>query len=239
MTMGGNLVLQSIIKVIKCHISIIALLVISVCGVVIASLVPPQILKQIIDRNLVPTRTNGLLLLAVVYISVIIFIGVFDFMKEAVLTVLGQKITREIRSGMMEKLERINAMFFSKNESGTVVSRFTNDVDAISSMFTSGIAGMMIDCFKVVGIVLSIWMFSTRLGIIALILLPLIYAITRLFQKRMLKAQIVNRILIGKVNNHISESLKNMLMIKSYRRKATWKINMPDIYWIATKRLKR
>lgn len=84
----------------------------------------------------------------------LLLIGVFDFVKEAVLTVLGQKITKEIRIEMMEKLERINVMFFSSNGSGTVVSRFTNDVDAINSLFTNGIIGMMVDCFKHLGIVI-------------------------------------------------------------------------------------
>jgi len=91
-------------------------------------------------------------------------------------------------------------------------------VDAINSLFTSGIVGMMIDCLKVIGIIFSIWLFSETLGIITIILLPIIYAITRLFQKRMLKAQIENRILVGKVNNHISESLKNAQMIKVFSK---------------------
>lgn len=218
--MEDNLVKRCIANVIRKNIRLNVLLVFAVCGVVITSLIPPQILKRVIDYNLVPKSSDGLLVLAVAYMGVLLFIGVFDFMKEAVLTVLGQKITREIRIGMVEKLEKTNAMFFSSNESGTVVSRFTNDVDAINSMFTSGIVGMMIDCFKIIGIVISIWMFSTELGIITLVLLPAIYAITRLFQKRMLAAQIENRVLVGKVNNHISESLKNVRMIKSYSKES-------------------
>ena len=218
MKMKNNLVKKSIINVIKKNIGICILLIIAVCGVVVTSLVPPQILKQIFDKNLVPKRSDGLFTLAIAYISVILFIGIFDSMKEAVLTFLGQKITKEIRIEMMVKLEKINAMFFSTNESGVVVSKFTNDVDAINSLFTSGIVGMLIDCLKISGIVFSIWMFSAKLGITTLILLPIIYAITRHFQKRMLKAQIENRILVGKVNNHISESLKNAQMIKSFSK---------------------
>jgi len=218
--MKNSLVKKSIQNVIKKNIGICILLVFAICCVVVASLVPPQILKQIIDHNLAPRSGDGLLTLAVIYMAVLLFIGIFDFLKEAVLTVLGQKITKEIRMEMMGKLGRINAMFFSSNNSGVVVSRFTNDVDAVNSMFTSGIAGMVIDCFKVIGIVISIWMFSEQLGIITLVLLPVIYGITRLFQKKMLRAQIENRILVGKVNNHISESLKNVLMIKSYSKES-------------------
>jgi ATP-binding cassette subfamily B multidrug efflux pump len=228
MIIKNSLVKSCFINVIKKNILIDLLLVFAVCGSVIASLIPPQILKYVIDNKLVPKNDNSLLMLAIAYMAVLLFIGLFDFMKQAMLTVLGQKITKEIRLKMIEKLEKINAMFFSSNESGAVVSRFTNDVDAINSMFTSGIVGMIIDCFKIIGIVVSIWMFSGKLGIVALMLLPIIYAITRLFQKRMLKAQIENRILVGKVNNHISESLKNIQMIKSYSKESYMENNYTD-----------
>lgn len=202
------------------NVGISVLLLCSVISVVIASLIPPQILKYIVDHNLVPQKSEHLLVAAVSYVGVLLFIGIFDFAKEAILTILGQKITKEIRIEMMEKLERINARFYSDNSSGAVVSRFTNDVDAINSLFTGGIIGMMVDCLKIIGILFSIWMFSGKLGIVTLFLLPVIFGITRLFQKKMLKAQIENRILIGRVNNHISESLKNIQMIKSYSKES-------------------
>lgn len=216
MDMKNSIIKNSFKRVIRNNGGADLLLFFAVLGVVAASLVPPQILKRIIDNNLVPGRPEGLLPLAVAYIAVLMLIGAFDFFKEAVLTVLGQKITREIRRAMMEKLERISAGFFSANDSGAIVSRFTNDVDAISSMFTGGIVGMLVDCFKITGIVASIWLFSPKLGVAVLVLLPAIYGITRAFQKRMLATQKTNRIIVGKVNNHIAESLKNVRMIKAF-----------------------
>lgn len=218
--MKDNLVKSSIKQVIKDNVITVVFLILIVIGVVIISLLPPQLLRKIIDENLVPRNSAGLLSLAVSYLGVLMFIGIFDFMKEGILTILGQKLTKEIRMDMMKKLETINAIYFSYNSSGTVVSRFTNDVDAISSLFTSGIVSMIVDSFKVIGILVSIWLFSVRLGIITLILLPIIFIIIRIFQKRMLQAQIKNRVLVGKVNNHISESLKNIQMIKSFSKES-------------------
>lgn len=218
--MKNNLVNSSIKNVIKDNVITVVLLILIIIGVVIISLLPPQILRKIIDESLVPRNSAGLLILAVTYLGVLIFIGIFDFMKEGILTILGQKITKEIRIEMMGKLETINAIYYSYNGSGTVVSRFINDVDAISSLFTSGIVSMIVDSFKIIGIIVSIWFFSVRLGIITLILLPIIYIIIRIFQKRMLEAQIKNRVLVGKVNNHISESLKNIQMIKSFSKES-------------------
>lgn len=216
----NSLVRESIKSVIKKNISIILLLVFIIFAFVISSLLPPQILRYVIDNNLAPKNNEGLLLLAYLYMGAIFLIGLFDLTKETLLTIIGQKITKEVRMKMMEKLEKINAIFFSKNESGKIVSNFTNDVDAINSMFTSGIIGMIIDCFKIIGVVVSIWLFSIKLGIIAVLLLPLIYYITRFFQKRMLKAQIDNLVSVSKVNNHISESVKNIRMIKSFSKES-------------------
>lgn len=218
MKMENSLVKKSVLQVFKTHTGIMTVLFLAVCGVVTASLVPPQILKRIIDNNFVAKSNNGLLLMAVSYLGVLLLIGIFDFVKEAVLTVLGQKISKQIRMGMMEKLQKIDAVFFSTNNTGAVVSRFTNDVDAINTLFTSGIIGMLVDCLKIIGIIVSIWMFQAKLGLATLFILPVIYLITRLFQKKMLKAQIENRILVGKVNNHISESFKNIQMIKSFSK---------------------
>jgi len=195
-----------------------AFLVFLIIGVVLASLIPPQILKYIIDYNFTEKTSDGLIGTAIFYIAILILTGILNFFKEAVLTVLGQKITKEIRLEMMVKLEKISSMYFSKNETGQIVSRFTNDVDAINSIFTTGIVGMIIDCFKIIGIIISVFIFSTKLGLIVLILLPVIYALTRLFQKKMLFAQIKNRKLVGTVNNHISESFKNIQMIRSFSK---------------------
>lgn len=216
--MKDRLVSKSIKKVIKNNIGFCIILVLVIIAVVIISLVPPQLLKVIIDKYLINKVTAGLLSIAIIYLLVLIFIGILDVIKEAFLVVLGQKITKEIRKEMMYKLEKVNSMYFSNNDSGEVVSLFTNDVDTINSLFTNGIIGMIIDFFKIIGILASIWIFSFYLGIVTLILIPIIYLITRSFQKRMLKAQFRNRVLVGKVNNHISESLKNITMIKTYSK---------------------
>lgn len=189
-----------------------------IVGAVASSLIPPQIIKVIIDNHLAAADQQGLLLLACLYLVTLLTIGLFDFFKESILTVLGQKINKTIRYEMIVKLERIKSSFFTYNDTGTIVSKFTNDVDAINVMFSSGIIGMLVDGFKIIGIVASIWVFSNDLGIITLFLLPIIYFITRQFQMRMLFAQIDNRRLIGTVNNHILESIKNTRMIKSFNK---------------------
>ncbi|WP_320127601.1 ABC transporter ATP-binding protein [uncultured Sphaerochaeta sp.] len=213
--MKPSLVKNAILEVCRTKKGSCLILFFAVTGTVLASLAPPQILKLVIDKNLVPKVPQGLLSLSLFYLGALFCIGLFDFIKEVIIAILGQSIIKEIRSKMMVKLQTLPARYFSFQDSGVIVSRFTNDVDSVNAMFSSGIVGLAIDCFKIVGIVISIWLFSSRLGLIVLSLLPVIFVISRLFQKSMLKAQLDNRRVIGMVNNHIAESIKNMLMIKS------------------------
>ncbi len=218
--MKDSMVYQSFKTTIRTHIFMIVSLILVTFSAIITSLLPPQILKSIIDKHLETADKQGLLFLACMYLVILLGIGVFDFIKEAMLTILGQKISKSIRYEMMSKLERIRASYFTQNDSGTILSRFTNDVDAINVMFSNGLVGLFVDSLKIIGIVASIWFFSATLGIVTVLLLPVIYFITRLFQSRMLKAQMDNRRLVGRVNNHIAESIKNVRMIKSFSKEA-------------------
>lgn len=186
--------------------------------VTLLSLLPPQILKQLIDQHLVAGRMEGLVGASFLYLGVFALGGIFDFLKGVCLTAFGQKLVSSIRYEMAQKMTRIEAGYFSANSGGTIASRFLNDVENVNSLFSDGIISMMIDCFKVVGIVISIWLFSVRLGVFVLCLLPFIYLLTTFFRRRMLVSQKKNLTELGRVNNHIAESIKNVWMIKSFHK---------------------
>ena len=211
-------VVKIIINVFKKYKLLTFLLIIIILGAIGFSLSTPQILKYIIDDYLAINKGKSLLLPALLYFSSIALLGIFNFAKEGIITVFGQKIIRKIKEEMMCKLEKIPIEYLSMNESGSIVSRFSNDVEAVGSLFTSGIVSMIVDAFKIVGIVISIWLFSYKLGILVIFIIPVVYFLTRFFQRRMLKAQRLYRVLTAKVNNHIPESINNIQMIKSFSK---------------------
>ena len=210
-------VVNLIIDIFKEYKKLTFLLLIIIIGVIGFSLATPQVLKYIIDDYLTVGEKN-LLLPALFYFATIVFLGIFNFGKESIITVFGQKIIRKIREEMINKLEKIPIGYLSTNESGSVVSRFSNDVEAVGSLFTSGIISMVIDSFKIIGIVISIWIFSYKIGILTLFIIPIVYLITVVFQKKMLRVQKLYRVLTAKVNNHIPESINNIQMIKSFAK---------------------
>lgn len=210
-------VVKLIIKVFKEYKLLTFLLFFIIIGTIGFSLATPQVLKYIIDDYLT-VGGKSLLFPSLLYFATIVLLGIFNFGKEGIITIFGQKIIRKIKEEMMIKLEKIPIGYLSTNESGSVVSRFSNDVEAVGSLFTSGIVSMFVDAFKIIGIVISIWIFSYKLAILVLFIIPAVYFLTREFQKKMLKAQKLYRVLTAKVNNHIPESINNIQMIKSFAK---------------------
>jgi len=206
-----------IINVFKEYKLLTFLLFFIIIGTISFSLATPQVLKYIIDDYLT-VGGKSLLFPSLLYFATIVLLGIFNFGKEGIITIFGQKIIRKIKEEMMIKLEKIPIGYLSTNESGSVVSRFSNDVEAVGSLFTSGIVSMFVDVFKIIGIVISIWIFSYKLAILVLFIIPIVYFLTREFQKKMLKVQKLYRVLTAKVNNHIPESINNIQMIKSFAK---------------------
>lgn len=210
-------VVKLIINVFKEYKLLTFLLFFIIIGAIGFSLATPQVLKYVIDDYLTVGGKN-LLFPSLLYFATIVLLGTFNFGKEGIITIFGQKIIRKIKEEMMIKLEKIPIGYLSTNESGSIVSRFSNDVEAVGSLFTSGIVSMFVDAFKIIGIVISIWIFSYKLGFLVLFIIPVVYFLTREFQKKMLSAQRLYRVLTAKVNNHIPESINNIQMIKSFAK---------------------
>ena len=216
MNIVNSKVLKIIINIFKKFKLLTTLLIISIICTILLSLLTPQVLKYIIDDYLILGKSNLLYIPALIYFFTLVLAGMFNLLKEGLLTIFGQKIIKEIKEVMINKLEKIPISYLSINPSGVIVSRFSNDVEAVGSLFTNGIVSMIIDTLKIIGIVISIWIFSYKLVILVILIIPVIYFLTRFFQKKMLSAQKLYRLLIGKVNNHIPETIKNIQMIKSF-----------------------
>ena len=186
-------------------------IVLAVAGAIVTALLPPWILGSIVDTitagNTVPVA------LVILYFAFTVLTGLTESLREGLLTVFGQKITHALRSSMMKKYTNLTAGELTKQEPGTIVSRFVGDVDTVENLFTSGIISMFADACKIISILVVIWLKNRGLAIVLLVLLPFLYWFTRTVQKNMLKAQIENRCAVGRAYGHVPETLHNIRTI--------------------------
>lgn len=200
------MILKIIASTIKKNLLLSFSILFTVTGAVIVSLLPPLVLGVIVDK-LVASQSISLYL-CVGYFALIIATGLFEGSRDIFLTVFGQKITHAIRSTLMLKMTELDADTLSRQEPGSIVSRFVGDVDTVETLFTSGIISMIADACKIISILFIIFFKNKGLSLLLVIIIPVIFIFTRFVQKRMLVAQLANRVAISRVTNHVPETIK-------------------------------
>ena len=182
-----------------------------VAASVVASLIPPLLLKNIIDR-----LTGGMPLLftaVLLHFGSLVLEGTLSSAQETLLVLFGQKMTHALRSEMSQKLIALPASTLVGQNPGEVAARFSGDVDAVEALFTSGIISMVADACRIISILAVIAVENMGLALVLLVILPLFAVFTRFVQKRMLAAQLENRRAVAAVSGQVPETLHNIRTI--------------------------
>ena len=194
-----------ILQVIRGHFLLSLGILLLIIGAVICSLLPPLVLEQIVNRL---AKGSGIsAALAALYFLLLSLAGLCSSVRDGLLTVFGQKIIRSLRHALCAKLSRLPAGTISAQDPGSVVSRFVGDADTVENLFTDGIAGMFADSCTMIGIFIMILQKSRGLAILLLFAVPVLFVFTRAVQKRMLRAQIDNRVAVAKASGIVPETL--------------------------------
>ncbi len=188
--------------------------------VILGSLLPPQILRMIIDSKLVPGQMQGLFLLSLLYFLSITMAYLCDFSRAALLTDFGQRLVASLRDAMAGKMERLPLSYFTSHTPGSITSHFANDAEQVNSLFSDGLVNLLIDLSKIVGIFISIFIFSPPMAMITFLFMVVMYFFTLHFRGALFYAQKENLSQLGRVNSHITETLSNIHTIKAYARES-------------------
>lgn len=191
-------------------------IVLAVVGAVVTALIPPLILARIVDT--ITGGNKAAVYILALYFAMLALTGFMESAREGLLTVFGQKITHALRSSLMEKFVSLTSDNLTRQEPGTLVSRFVGDVDTVENLFTSGIISMFADACKIISILVVIWFENKGLTVVLLVMLPFLFGFTRHVQKNMLTAQIENRKAVGRASGHVPETLQNIRTIHCLAR---------------------
>jgi ATP-binding cassette subfamily B multidrug efflux pump len=192
----------------------------------------PYLVKVAIDRYLAPTKSaapglsswlsprplTGIEQISLIYLGLLIFGFVLDFLKTYFVQWIGQKIMFDLRSQIFRHLQRIHVAFYDKNPVGRLVTRVTTDVDALNEMFTSGLDAIFEDVFVLAGIVgVMLWM-NWKLALITFAVLPLIVVATKIFRDRVRDSYRRIRTAIARINAYLQEHVSGMVVLQLFNR---------------------
>ena len=191
------------------------LLFLALVGTVIAGILPPLVLEMVVEK-----LTGGIgleiLILAIAYFALVATEGIFDSLKEIMITLLGQKITHSIRSKMIAKLNKLPASYFVETDPGITSSRVVNDVNTLETLFSSGVISLVVDVCKVLSVIAVVFVKSKGLGILLLIFLPFLFYLTKHSKAKTFEAKLDSRKAIGNANRLIHETVENLKTVRTF-----------------------
>lgn len=178
------------------------------------ALLPSQILRIIVDDAIKDEKINMLIRYSIIYSACFLIIGIISFLKDIIMLKTSQSITKSLKENMMKHIYNMTYKELVDSDSGTLESYFNNDVNSINELFTSGVISIITDLFKMIGIIITIFIYSYLFGFIMLLVLPILILFTSFIRKKMLKAQLKTKSLEGNVNKALLENIENIEQIK-------------------------
>ena len=129
---------------------------------------------------------------------------------------VSQRIVKEMRKTLFSKLQRLPVSFFDLHTHGDLMSRFTNDVDNISTSISSSTVSLMSDAVSIIGSLVMMLILNPLLTLASFVTVPLVLLLSRTVAKRthyLFKAQ---QNALGRLNGHIEESISGIQIVKAF-----------------------
>ena len=180
--------------------------------------VTPYLLKVVVDDYIIPKDYSGMtliILLMIIALTVeVLFMVCFTYYSNW----LGQKVIKDIRVKIFDKIINLKMSFFDKNSVGRLVTRAVNDIETIASIFSQGLFTIIADFFKMLVILLVMFIISFRLTFVVLLIFPFLIYATRVFQKAMKKAFELVRSEVANLNSFVQERISGIKIVQIFNR---------------------
>ncbi len=182
------------------------------------AIVGPWITQLVID-DAIPTRdTDFLGLLIAAYVGTVALGSGLQYAQAILTTWLGQSVIYDIRSEIFEKLQRLDLKFYDKNPVGRLMTRITNDVETLNTLFSSGVVTVFGDLFTLAFIVGAMLKMNWRLALVSFSVLPLVFIAAFLFRAKIRSAYRDIRVRIARVNAFLHEHVTGIRVIQLFNR---------------------
>ncbi len=194
----------------------VAFLLIFATGAV--ELAGPYLTRLAIDNAIVPGKPEALTPIVALFLGSLALGFVLRYAHNYVMQVVGQNIMYDIRLQIFSHLQYQSLSYFDRNPVGRLISRLTNDVDALNELVSSGVVTIVGDLVTLVGVVIVMFLMSWQLALVTLVVLPLIALASFRFQKAMRTTYRQQRVRLARVNAFLQENISGMLVVQLFNR---------------------
>ena len=185
-----------------------------------AQLIKPYILKLVIDdfltKHVVEDGLYSITTMGVMYFVVVAAGGFFSIVQVMLINKVGQDIMKTLRSKVFKTIQLLPLWYLDKTSSGSLITRATNDVEALSEMYTDVLISLFKDVFLIIGIIYTMLMINIKLALISFCVVPLMFGIVFMLKTKIKRNFTKMKSLIGKINGFMAENIAGMKIVQIF-----------------------
>ena len=174
------------------------------------------LVKPVLDDVFFKKDLTMLKLIPLAIVGIFLLKGVFDYGQAYLMSHVGQRIIADLREKIYNHLQSLSLSFFTRNPTGVLMSRITNDVSVVQGAVTDAVTGLLKDLFTIIGLVGVVFYRDWRLAIIALVVFPLaVYPIVK-FGRKLRSYSSRSQTTMGDISTILLETISGNRIVKAF-----------------------
>ncbi len=150
-----SVMIQGILASVRFHPFTSACMILSIIGCIVAGLIPPLLMEQIINRIL--DGNMDVMGLCILWICISAVNCILEVCREGTIIITGQNVLYQMRSALLKKLKDLDTSYFDQHAAGEISSIIISDTDSAGTVFSGGIISMVADACSLIGILVVIY----------------------------------------------------------------------------------
>ncbi len=184
----------------------------------LVALAPPYLAKLAIDQGIAEADLERLTAIVIVFLVAALAALALSAANTYLTGWVGERMLADLRSRLFSHLERLSMGFYERNRAGAIVSRITNDVEALDQLVTDGVTSLVQNTLLLLGSAVVLFLLDWRLALATLTVLPLMGIATAWFRRRSNRAYRSVRERLGLVTATLAEDIAGMRVVQSFTR---------------------
>jgi ATP-binding cassette subfamily B multidrug efflux pump len=198
-------------------------------GAAFAELAPPYLVRTAIDGPIAAHNPAGMLPIFGFYIGALLVSFACRYGQTYIMQATGQRVMVDIRMRIFSHIQRMSLSFFDRNPVGRLITRLTNDVDALNEFLAQGMVALLGDSARLFFIVITMLVLNWRLALISFIVLPVMGVATMFFQRVMRSSFRAVRQRLARINAYLNEQITGILVTQLFNREERSRLRFEEL----------
>ncbi len=194
----------------------VALTGVAIVASTAAGLAPPYLAGQAIDAAIVTGDTGTLTLIVIAFLGVAAVYAVATYAQTYLVGWVGTRALQDLRERVFAHLQSMSIGFFTRRSPGVLISRMTNDIEALNQLVTTGVVTLISSVMTLVGVVVILLLLDLRLALVTFLTFPLLLVASLIFRIASHGAYRITRERIAAVTAYLQETLSGVRVVRSF-----------------------